>query len=142
LSHDDGIGRVIEQNTGAGAVTVLRAVLTQLRLLRPSKVAVFTPYVPDLTAGVARCVSEDGHTVVKSVGMGIVKNLDIGQVTPEEIVKFVESQMAGIDADCVFLSCTNWRAIEAIEPLKEKMRLPVISSNQAAIDAVVAFRKP
>jgi maleate isomerase len=141
LSHDDGIGRMIEQNTGAGAVTVLRAVLTQLRLLRSSKVAVFTPYVPDLTAGVTRCVREDGHTVVKSVGMGIVKNLDIGQVTPEEIVKFVESQMAGIDADCVFLSCTNWRAIEAIEPLKEKMRLPVVSSNQAAIDAVVAFRK-
>ena len=136
LSHDDGIARMIEQETGARAVTVLRAVLTQLRLVRPQRVAVFTPYIPDLTAGVARCISEDGHTVVKAAGMGITKNLDIGRVTPEEIIRFVESQMAGLDADCLFLSCTNWRAIEAIGPLKEKLGLPVISSNQATIDVL------
>lgn len=142
LSHDNGIGRMIEQETGASAVTVLRAVLTQLRLLRPRKVAVFTPYVADLAAGVAQCIAEDGHTVVKAAGMGIAKNLAIGRVTPQEIIRFVESQMAGIDPDCLFLSCTNWRAIEAIEPLKEKLGLPAISSNQAAIDAVGAFKKP
>lgn len=142
LSHDDGIGRMIEQETGASAITVLRAVLTQLRLVRPRKVAVFTPYVPDVTAGIARCIAEDGHTVVKAVGMGIVKNLDIGRVTPEEIVRFVESQIAGIDPDCLFLSCTNWRAIEAIKPLEDTLGQPVVSSNQAAIDAVDALRTP
>ena len=58
LSHDDGIGRMIEQETGAMAITVLHAVLAQLRLARPRNVAVFTPYVPDMTAGVARCIAE------------------------------------------------------------------------------------
>ena len=136
LSHDEGIGRMIAQETGARAITVLHAVLTQLRGLRPRNVAVFTPYVPDLTDAVARSIAEDGHVVVKAAGMGITKNLEIGQVAPAQIIEFVESQMSGVDTECIFLSCTNWRAIEAIEALKEKLGVPVISSNQAAIDAV------
>jgi len=68
--------------------------------------------------------------------MGIRENLDIGRVTPAEIIRFVESQMEGTAADCVFLSCTNWQAVEAIGPLRRKLGIPIISSNQAAIDAV------
>jgi maleate isomerase len=136
LAYDDGIGRMLEQRTGAQAVTVIRAVLTQLGMSRPQKVAVFTPYLEDLTSSVARCIGERGYAIVKAKGMGIRENLDIGRVTPAEIIGFVESQMEGTAADCVFLSCTNWRAIEAIEPLRKKLRIPVISSNQAAIDAV------
>jgi maleate isomerase len=54
----------------------------------------------------------------------------------------VESQIIGFAPDCVFLSCTNWRAIEAIEPLKKKLGIPVISSNQAAIDAIITEPRP
>jgi len=136
LAYDDGIGRMLKQRTGAQAVTVIRAVLTQLDLSRPQKVAVFTPYLEDLTSSVARCIGEGGYAIVKAKGMGIRENLDIGRVTPAEIISFVESQMEGTAADCVFLSCTNWRALEAIEPLRRKLGVPVISSNQAAIDAV------
>jgi maleate isomerase len=136
LAYDDGIGRMLEQRTGAQVVTVIRAVLTQLGMSRPQKVAIFTPYLEDLTSSVARCIGERGYAVVKAKGMGIRENLDIGRVTPAEIIGFVESQMEATTADCVFLSCTNWRAFEAIEPLRKKLGIPVISSNQAAIDAV------
>jgi maleate isomerase len=136
LAYDEGIGRMLEQRTGAQAVTVIRAVLTELGMNRPQKVAVFTPYLEDLTSCVARCIGERGYAIVKAQGMGIRENLDIGRVTPAEIIGFVESQMEGTAADCVFLSCTNWRALEAIEPLRKKLGIPVISSNQAAIDAV------
>lgn len=136
LTHDDAIGKKIEQETGAKAVTVIHAVLTQLRKLRPQKVAVFTPYLEDLTASVARCIADGGYSVVKAAGMGIRENLEIGRVTPKEIVRFVESQWNGAPADCLFLSCTNWRALEAIEPLQRKFRIPIVSSNQAAMDAV------
>jgi len=58
-------------------------------------------------------------------------------VTPDQIVAFVESQITGFAPDCVFLSCTNWRAIEAIQPLKKRLGIPIVSSNQAAIDLVL-----
>jgi maleate isomerase len=139
LAHDDGIASMIEKETGARAVTVLHAVLMRLGAIRPGKVAVFTPYIADLTAGIARCLTEAGFPPIKATGMGITANLDIGRVMPAQIVQFVESQMTRIDPDCVFLSCTNWRAIEAIPTLREKLGIPIVSSNQAAIDAIWQF---
>jgi maleate isomerase len=136
LSHDDAISRLIEQRTGAKAVTVLRAVLTQLSLLRPQKIAVLTPYVEDLTSSIARSLAEAGFSVIKAAGMGIKANLEIGRVTPPEILWFVKAQLSGIDPDCLFLSCTNWRAIETIQHLQKKLSIPVITSNQAAIEIV------
>jgi maleate isomerase len=97
---------------------------------------VFTPYVEDLTNGIASCLAEAGYPPLKAVGMGIRANLEIGMVPPTEIIGFVESQIDGCVPDCLFLSCTNWRAIEAIEPLQRKLGIPIITSNQAAIDMV------
>jgi len=136
LSHDDGIGELIEKGTGVRAVTVLRAVLTQLHAIGPRKVALFTPYLEDLTNGIASSLAEAGYPPVKAAGMRIRENHEIGKVPPSEIVRFVESQIEGCTADCVFLSCTNWRAIEAIEPLQRKLGIPIITSNQAAIEMV------
>lgn len=136
LAHDDQIGAMIEKKTGARAVTVLRALVARLRALQPQRVALLTPYIEDLTSSVARSLAEAGFPPVKTCGMDIKSNLDIGRVTPREIVRFVEAQSAGIAPDCVVLSCTNWRAIEAIGPLREKLGVPVLTSNQAAIDIV------
>jgi len=135
-SHDVGIKEMIETQTGAKAITVLRAVLTRLAEIRPCKLAVFTPYIEDLTNSVVRALAEAGHLAMKAAGMGIRANLEIGRVTPAEIAKFVESQICASHPDCIFLSCTNWQAMEAIELLERKLGTPVISSNQAAIDMV------
>ena len=135
-AHDQAIGERIERLSGARAITVLQAVVSQLRNIGPRKLAVFTPYIEDLTRSVASSVAEAGFPPIKAAGMGIQVNLDIGRVTPEAIVAFVETQITGSSPDCIFLSCTNWRAIEAIEPLHKKLGIPVVSSNQAAIDLV------
>jgi maleate isomerase len=135
-SHDAGIRNMLAKATGAKAVTVLEAVFDRLRSIQPRKLAVFTPYVEDLTASVARSLAEAGFPPIQSAGMGIQANLDIGKVTPVEIVRFVTDQMRGIAPDCIFLSCTNWQAIEAIASLEATLGVPVISSNQAALDFV------
>jgi len=136
LRHDARIAERIQQQTGAHGVTVLAAVVEELRAIAPAKVAVFTPYEEDLTRSVAECVIEAGYEVVRASGMGMVDNQEIGRVTPAEILSFVERQMSGVNPDCIFLSCTNWQAIDAISPMTARFGLPVISSNQAAIVAV------
>jgi maleate isomerase len=117
LAHDDGIGEAI--NT-----------------IAPRSVALFTPYTEGLTHCVASSLAEAGYPPVKAVGMGIRANLEIGRVTPSEIIRFVESQIEGCTPDCLFLSYTNWRAIETIELLQQKLGMPVITSNQTAVDEV------
>ena len=136
LAHDHAIARQISKGTGTMAITVLGSVLAALREVAPQRLAVLTPYIDDLTSAIASSLSDAGFPPVRSAGMGIRSNLDIGRVSPQEITRFVESQLAGCSADCVFLSCTNWQAIDAIEPLQKKLGIPVVTSNQAAIDAV------
>ncbi len=147
IAHDAAICRSISEATGARGLTVIGSILAQLRDLRPKKVAVFTPYRDDITQSVVDCLVEGGFGIAKAAGMGLVENREIGKVTPDEIVRFVESQYRGVHADCVFLSCTNWRAIESIERLQRSLGCRVLSSNQACIDEVsllmnVAFSHP
>jgi maleate isomerase len=141
IEFDAGIAKTIESQTGVRAVTIVASVASELRKIAAQRVAVFTPYREELTRTVAGCVREAGYTVAHAAGMGIVENLEIGRVEPAEIVKFVDSQMksARSDADCLFLSCTNWQAIAALGDLRSRFGLPVISSNQAAIAACSMF---
>jgi maleate isomerase len=70
--------------------------------------------------------------------MGLAANRHIGEVTPDQIIEFVETQKesAPSDTDCLFLSCTNWQAVAALGRLQKKLGIPVISGNQARIDHV------
>jgi maleate isomerase len=139
ITHDAELAERIREQTGAHGVTIVASVLERIRKEKARTIAVFTPYIDDLTQSVVNCVREAGYDVVKASGMGLSDNLKIGRVTPTEISIFVRQQMKGVAADCVFLSCTNWQAIAAIPSLREHFGLPVISSNQTAIDAVADF---
>ena len=143
LQHDDRIAATIAKGAGAPAVTVLQAVIAKLRAIAPRRLMILTPYLEDLTNAVASSLAEAGHPAIRAAGMGIQANLEIGNVPPLEIVRFVESQIeaSAQTPDCIFLSCTNWRAIDAIEPLQQKLGIPVITSNQAAIDLVLEMAR-
>ena len=136
LGSDNHIAQMIDKATNARPVTVLGAVIANLQRIAPRKLAVFTPYIEDLTASIASSLAEAGYPPIKAAGMGIQSNLEIGKVPPTEIIRFVESHLDSIAPDCLFLSCTNWRAIETIDALQTKLGIPVITSNQSAIDAV------
>ena len=136
LEHDAAIGRVIGERVGAVVVTVIGSMIAELGASAAERVAVFTPYAEELTTSVAACVSEAGYEVVRAGGMGMLDNRRIGAVTPERIVEFVRDGMMDVEADAVFLSCTNWRAIEAIDSLTEELGVPVLSSNQVTLASV------
>jgi maleate isomerase len=109
-----------------------------LRELRAESVAVLTPYVEDLTHSVAQCISQAGFSVASAAGMGITSNRAIGRVEPEEIARFAISHLRHSPADSVFLSCTNWRAVEALPQLQATVSQRVLSSNQCCIQGVSA----
>ncbi len=56
--------------------------------------------------------------------MGLADNDEIGKVAPDDIVSFVSRRMRGLNPDAVFLSCTNWRAVEALAPLSDALGPP------------------
>lgn len=136
LRHDAEIVDLIADTTRTEVVTVVGAMVERLAALSPSTVAVLTPYAEELTRSVADCVAEAGYRVPVALGMGLEDNHEIGRVPHEVIVDFVVRALAGRSADCVFLSCTNWRAAEALAPIGRALGVPALSSNQVTYAAL------
>ena len=118
----------IGRETGAPVVSTNDAVGKAIETLGRKRIAVLTPYV---RVGLER----RGLTVVHMAGLGITDNFGICNVTPVEIVAFAERELAGRQFDLLFISCTNFRAVEARPLLTQRFGVPVVTSNQATIDA-------
>lgn len=132
-AYDEELRRQLGEAAGAPVLGVMASVVAQLRGHRA--VALFTPYVAELTERVAGELEAAGIPVATTRGLGLSDNAAIGALTPERIVEAVaEMDLAG--ADAVLCSCTNLRAVEALDALSDAVGLPVFSSNQAVLDEV------
>jgi len=58
-------------------------------------------------------------------------------VPPERIVEFAVATLGGLDIEFAFVSCTNFRAMEAVPGLSARLGLPVVTSNQAVLAATI-----
>ncbi len=125
--------------TGAPTLGVMSSVLNALDGIEAKRVAVITPYIDALNAKIAERLVHHGLEVVAIHGMGISVNYDIALVRPNEIVDFAGQQLADVSVDCIFVSCTNLRAMEALPELTIRFDVPVITSNKATLDAVRAL---
>jgi maleate isomerase len=125
----------IARETGAPVVSTNDAVGRAIERQGRKRIAVLTPYVDELNHAIQAGLERRGLTVVHIAGLGIADNLAIGNVTPGEIVAFAERELGGLAYDLLFVSCTNFRAIEARPLLMRRFGVPVVTSNQATIDA-------
>jgi maleate isomerase len=140
MDYDRKIADDLSEWTGAAkTVTVLGAVSEKLAEVGAKRIAVFTPYIDELNKTIKDCLEEDGIEVLSIQGMGITVNYDIGVLTPEDIMAFAKERYQDPDADALFFSCTNMRAMDAVPMLEKEFGKPIVTSNQAAVEAVDRF---
>jgi maleate isomerase len=136
----DGEARLIRQiaeKSGARVVSTNEAVKARIERYRPERVAVITPYVEELNRKIRAGLEERGLNVVHLAGMGIDVNYELARVPPARIVAYAEEQLGAVDFDLLFVSCTNFRGVEARPALLERFGVPVVTSNQATILAAL-----
>ena len=136
----DGEAKLIEdiaRETNARVVSTNDAVKSHIGRYSPRRVAVITPYIDELNERIRAGLEGHGLNVVHISGMGKTDNYTIAVVTPEQIVAFAEQQLAGVDFDLLFVSCTNFRGVAARPLLLERFGVPVVTSNQATIVATL-----
>lgn len=135
LDADAAMSARIAEATGAPTVSVIQAVRARLAALGVRRLAVATPYTEALTARVVDALA-DRFEVVAVAHLGLSDNRAIGDTPPARVGSFVRGSLAGVAADGVFVSCTNFRAVEALDELASALGMPVTSSNAATLDAV------
>lgn len=133
--RDREIVRGIEERTGIPAVSTAGAVLKAFEALGMKRIALASPY-PDRTNEMEKTFFQgNGVEVLRMKGLGCEKGT-MSQVPPEEVYRAALSVNTP-DAEGLFLSCTNWPALGAIERLERELNKPVASSNQASLWAAL-----
>ena len=131
---------ILRAAAGGPAVATSPAVVEALRTFGVRRLSVVTPYpewnnrrLRPYFEGVGfEVLTVDGEPIAAASG-----NQGINDQEPESVVEFA-TRMCRPQADALLCSCTAWRALEAVDPIEQKLGKPVVTSNQATIWA--AFR--
>lgn len=122
----------IESATGIPATTMATSVVEALRRLGVRRVTVGTAYTDDLNELLRAFLEASGLEVCGVLGLGLVRNVDIGDRPPEVAYRLGRRIFAQTpDAEALFISCGGLRTFEVIEPLEEDLGVPVTTSSQA-----------
>ena len=112
--------------------TTTDAILNALKLYQSKKITIVNPYVDEVSTMETGYFKSAGYDVVSEYNMGYRLGRDIFSVIPGKTYRICR-QAVRADTELLFISCTNLRTIEIIEPLEQDLGIPVITSNQASM---------
>ena len=120
---------IAETESGpAPIVTSAGALIEGLRELGAKKVSIVTPYMRPLTDLVVSYIEHEGIDVIDSIALEIPDNLEVGARDPMKLLTDVEAlNIEGADA-VVLSACVQMPSLPAIEPVQQKLGLPVTSA--------------
>jgi maleate isomerase len=140
--YDAELCQRISELTGAPVVSTIGAVRAAIETSGASNIGVITPYVDELNDKIKESIEADGIDVAGIAGLGITDNFQIAEVSFDEIVTFAVDALGPLAVegviDLIFASCTNFGAMAAGPAITERLGVPVVTSNQAALAAAVA----
>jgi len=125
----------ITSKSGLPAVTAAGALIEAIRDLGAKRVAFTSPYVPQLAAEAVDFIEQCGIDVVNQLGYDkALSSLEQNALTP------LDAYQMGLKADhqqaeLLVISCTDYRALEAVPALEQALGKPVITSNSALMYA-------
>lgn len=131
-AYDKALIKKIEDwAPGPKVTTASTASLAALAKVNAGKVSLATPYVDGVHERAIRFLEENGHEVVRHANLGIDSDHALAEVSLDEVYDLVRS-VDHPEASAIFISCTNFRSVGAIEALEQALGKPVVSAIQAS----------
>jgi maleate isomerase len=127
--YDQEIVRDIEAATGIPGVTSAAATADALRSLKVKRVSVASPYAPWLNEKLKAYLQACGFEVLAMQGLGTQAHASF---TPEQNAALA-AEVDRADSQAIFISCSNFRTLDIIEPLEQKLGKPVVTSNMVSL---------
>ena len=126
------VGQIIRQvHPNAKSTNPLTACKAAFSALGLTRVALVTPYVPEVTLEMRQNLELAGFSITAVASFNQSNEAVVGRISPLSILDAVVEIGAGEDCDGVFVSCTGLRALPVIARAEAHLGKPVVSSNQA-----------
>ncbi len=123
--------RTVENGHPAPVVTSAGALVQGLQVIGAKKVSILTPYMKPLTQLVIDYIESEGIEVVDSISLEISDNLEVGRQDPRAPIEITRRLVTtGVDA-IVASACVQMPSLASIQPIEDRVGLPVISSSVA-----------
>ena len=108
------------------------AALNALKKKNINKISIVTPYIKSVNDDVVNFFKNNNFEVTSNTYFDIQSDVDIGRVDQDQLFEIL-SNIDHQDADALFVSCTSLPVLNIIEKLEKKLKMTVLSSNQALI---------
>lgn len=135
LSYDQEIRQRIHEETGAEAISTIAAATGAVAAIGARRLAILTPYIDELNVKIRESF-EAVSDVVGIEGFGIDNSFGLAEPTPTEIASCATDLIKRTSPDLLFISCTDFRGLEAAPVVENATGVPVVTSNSAVIAAV------
>jgi len=132
LIGETSVTQLVQSVYPNSAVTnPLTAVKAQLKHLNARRVAVLTPYEPEVSAALLANLEADGYQLVRTGSFNESADHRVARISAASLMAAIDQLGAERDIDALFASCTNLRTQELIDKAGQRIGCPVISSNSA-----------
>ncbi len=134
---DTDLARQIKAGSGAVSLTAAGSLVAAINALRAARVGFSSPYLGEINEQAVAFLAENGIETVKRADIGReLGNYGQGELTPDEVFELA-CRADHPDAQAIVLSCTDMRAVEAINRIEAHLGKPVVTSNQAMMFCLV-----
>lgn len=134
-AFDKTFGDDIQTMSGCPSITTAGALIAAIKSLGLERVAFTSPYVKELADESVDFIRQSGIEVISQVGFSKnLNSLEQGALTPDDAYEMA-LRADHPDAQGVVISCTDYRALEAIPAIEAAIQKPVVTSNQALMYA-------
>jgi maleate cis-trans isomerase len=138
LAGPEGNARIVGEigrSTGASVISTAESMVEALLNSRVRSTAIVTPYLPPINLGLTRYLAACGVEVETLASFQCATTAALGAITQAQVM---EKALATVTAksQALFIACSQLPTLDIIEPLRERLGIPVWSSVQATCWAI------
>lgn len=132
LGEEQVFGEIRKARPGVPCTTPVTGARAALKALGARRIAMLTPYAPEITAGMAASFQSQGFEVAAYATFDRRDDRDAACISTESIMAgAIQLAREAPDAEAIFVSCTSLRVAEVVNRIEAATGLPVTSSNHA-----------
>lgn len=109
----------------------ISAIKAQLSHLNAHRIALLTPYTPELSEAMRQLLTDSGFKLVHTATFNETRDEHVARISADSISDAIRDLAAPRNIDALVCSCTNLRTYSLLDAMSKEVGRPVISSNSA-----------